>query len=362
MAHSTCELPDGAVLAYDVLGSSFLGEELPLVLVCGMSSARADWMRLSSTWAQTRPVLVYDHRGIGDSTSPPGLEPGADEFTMETLGRDLAFLIGHLGWPDVAILGFSMGGVVLQEMLVLPYHPTNPAPLPFHPTHVILACTRAEVLRDPKYGLQTVPEPLSRPPTNAERYERVRRTIAATVDPVWIENHGKHIDFIVQGVLSGSPRSLHTISRQRKALQLFDFAALLERIPADIRVLVIHGELDQIIPFECSQEILRRIPHARFVEIGPEPGKLPSLQFGHNFTLYFPVQIWENFLKGFLSAEMKPPSSEAETTPPALVTAPPSPLASATSDPPIPSDTTGNSASRHVSGPPSTAAADSMDR
>jgi hypothetical protein len=36
-------------------------------------------------------------------------------------------------------------------------------------------------------------------------------------------------------------------------LQLFDFAALLVKLPPDLPVLVIHGEADQIIPFECSQ-------------------------------------------------------------------------------------------------------------
>lgn len=57
MAHSTCVLPDGAVLAYEVLGSPHLGNALPLVLVCGMASTRADWVRLSATWAQTRPGI-----------------------------------------------------------------------------------------------------------------------------------------------------------------------------------------------------------------------------------------------------------------------------------------------------------------
>jgi len=112
--------------------------------------------------------------------------------------------------------------------------------------------------------------------------------------------NGKHLDFMIQRVVSGSPRSLHTIKRQRQALQLFDFSGLLEKLPADMQVLVLHGQADQIIPFECSEEIVRRIPSARFVEIGPEPGKLPTLQFGHNFTLYFPVKIWDDFITEFL--------------------------------------------------------------
>jgi hypothetical protein len=55
MAHSTCVLPDGAVLAYEVLGSTYLDKALPLVLICGVAMARPDWVRLSTTWAQSRP-------------------------------------------------------------------------------------------------------------------------------------------------------------------------------------------------------------------------------------------------------------------------------------------------------------------
>ncbi|KAJ7074026.1 Alpha/Beta hydrolase protein [Mycena amicta] len=330
--YSTCTLPDGAILAYDVLGAERLVQEsssaVPLVLVCGMASARGDWVRLSTTFAQSRRVLVYDHRGMGDSKHPPELAAGGDEFTIETLARDLAFLIGHLGWPEVAILGFSMGGVVVQQMLVLPYLATDAMALPFRVTHVILASTRPEVLKDPRYGLQTVPEPKTgpvKPPSNAERYENIRRTIESTVDPTWIKSSGKHLDFMIQRVISGSPRSLHTISSQKKALQLFDFTGLLEQIPEDLPVLVLHGQADQIIPFECSQEIVRRIRGAKFVEVGPEPGKLPTLQFGHNFTLYFPVKIWDDLVREFLHGPPSGMQAVASDVPPETVGSPESP-------------------------------------
>ncbi|KAJ7286360.1 Alpha/Beta hydrolase protein [Mycena rebaudengoi] len=301
LSYSTCALPD-------VLGSSHVGEALPLVLVCGMASSRGDWIRLSATWAQTRPVLVYDHRCMGDSTgSVPGV---TDEFTIETLARDLAFLIGHLQWPDVAILGFSMGGVVVQQMLVLPYHPTDPAPLPFRPTHVILGSTRSVVLTNPQHGLTTVPEPSvdQRTRTAADRYATIRKTVEATVDKTWLAANEKHMDFIIQRVISGSQRSLSTISRQKQALQMFDFADLLQYIPQELPILILHGEADQIIPFEYSQDMLRRIPSARFIEIGPEPGKLPTLTFGHQFSLYFPTAVWEGVINEFL----KPPNAATD--------------------------------------------------
>jgi len=56
-------------------------------------------------------VLLYDHRGIGDSTLTPA---GDEQITIELLARDLVELLAHLKWKEVALCGFSMGGTVLE--------------------------------------------------------------------------------------------------------------------------------------------------------------------------------------------------------------------------------------------------------
>jgi len=113
-AYSTFTLADGASLAYEVLGSQYLtsgttaGKVTPIVLVCGMTSVRVDFERLSGALVEAgRPVLLYDHRGMGDSTLG-SVEEG--EMSIEGLARDLFELLVHLGWSEVAILGYSMGG------------------------------------------------------------------------------------------------------------------------------------------------------------------------------------------------------------------------------------------------------------
>lgn len=55
--YSTVTLPDGAKLAYEVHGSFHLGERVPIVLICGMSTLRGDWERLSRSLAKTRPGI-----------------------------------------------------------------------------------------------------------------------------------------------------------------------------------------------------------------------------------------------------------------------------------------------------------------
>lgn len=56
--HSTLNLPDGANLAYEILGAYHLAmRTTPVVLVCGMASVRIDYERLATSLVKTRPGL-----------------------------------------------------------------------------------------------------------------------------------------------------------------------------------------------------------------------------------------------------------------------------------------------------------------
>ncbi|KAJ7781971.1 hypothetical protein DFH07DRAFT_865056 [Mycena maculata] len=256
-------LPDKATIAYEVLGSHFMGHALSLVMVFGMSTTRNDWRALSPCLPKSRP----DYDGI----------PG-----------DLVLLIAYLRWSEVAICGFSMGGRSFRQT-VLPYLESHPTPLPTRVTHVFLAGTRSAVLRDPQHGLQIRP-------TN--RKYLIRRTLQATFDPSWLlqdlitscttlYTDGAFIDVFatIQELtyLPGSPRppasiGCNMIEKQRKALQRFDFEQLLPNISSNIQILVIHGQQDQVILFRCA-------------EIGNQPGKVPSLAFGHQWFEYFDLGV-----------------------------------------------------------------------
>ena len=53
--HSAFTLPDGASLAYEVLGAQFLGRKEPIVLVNGMTTTLGDWERLANSLSEVRP-------------------------------------------------------------------------------------------------------------------------------------------------------------------------------------------------------------------------------------------------------------------------------------------------------------------
>ncbi|EGN95849.1 hypothetical protein SERLA73DRAFT_187076 [Serpula lacrymans var. lacrymans S7.3] len=278
---SKVTLPDGIELAYEILGSDHLGLAIPIVLVGGMTSCRVDWERLSSRLAHNRPVLIYDHRGMGDSTYEEN-----DSFTIESLARDLLFLLQFIGWNELAICGHSMGGAITQQLLFLPHHATEPTPLPFHVTHVVLSATLPAVLRDPRYGVKFAPRPAG-PLTEDIKRNVVRQSMAANYDPEWFadEKNQARINWAVEHGIIGRP--FKTIEKQKRAVSRFDFGGLHSKLSSDIPFLIIHGKLDQILPFS---------------NVGDRPGEIPSYQFGHNWFEYFQAQTWLDAIEVFLQS------------------------------------------------------------
>lgn len=57
---STVVLPDGAKLAYEVLGSCHLGKATPIVLICGMTALRGDCDKLPGTLAKSHPGISVE--------------------------------------------------------------------------------------------------------------------------------------------------------------------------------------------------------------------------------------------------------------------------------------------------------------
>lgn len=287
-------LPDGAELAFDVLGASHIGTATPLILVCGMSCLGSDWQRLSMELSNIRPVLVFDHRGIGQSKYS-SVNKGGD-ITIESMARDLLELIHWLGWKEIILCGFSMGGVIIQQLLLLPHHPLRPTELPFRVTHILLTATMAS----PYFGLR-LPAPPSRTASSEEKHAYMKRVVEGFFfDPDWVKDEAnrQRVGWWVGHTLHGRPQ--HTIRKQQRALVKFDFGSLHEKISEDLPILVIHGRVDAILPYSCGEGVLKRIPTARLVPIGDQPGSIPHDHFGHYWWEYFDIGVWRDVIEVFV--------------------------------------------------------------
>lgn len=82
----------------------------------------------------------------------------------------------------------------------------------------------------------------------------------------------------------------------------FDFTGLHAKLPRSMQFLVIHGNLDAIVPPYCGEEILQRIPWAKPVKIGSRPGSVENLEFGHHWFEYFDIQVWHDVVEEFLAS------------------------------------------------------------
>jgi len=110
--HSTAEaerIPVGDInISYKVLGQ---GD--PIVLIMGSGSTMDMWdpLFLENLSSKYR-VIVFDNRGMGNATAPPG------NFSIAEFANDTAGLMGALGIEKAHIMGWSMGSFVAQELAI----------------------------------------------------------------------------------------------------------------------------------------------------------------------------------------------------------------------------------------------------
>jgi len=96
---------NGTNLYYDRMGS---GE--PLVLIHGLGERKEGW-KFQQIFAEHYDVIIPDLRGFGKTKCPEG-----QGITMNAFAKDIVGLLDHLGIKEAHILGFSMGGIISQEI------------------------------------------------------------------------------------------------------------------------------------------------------------------------------------------------------------------------------------------------------
>jgi len=97
----------GIKYAYRKLGRE---SDHVLVLLQHFRGSMDNWdPALIDALASQRTVIVFDNRGVG-------LSEGETPDSFEAMGEDAAAFIQALGYSQVDVLGFSIGGAVAQEL------------------------------------------------------------------------------------------------------------------------------------------------------------------------------------------------------------------------------------------------------
>jgi pimeloyl-ACP methyl ester carboxylesterase len=218
-----------------------IGEGEPLLLISGQSSDRHAWDDVRDDYAARYRVIVYDHRGLGDSDKP--LTP---PYTTRGFARDAIGLLDYLGIARAHAYGMSMGGRICQWLGI--DHPTRVGAL-------VLGCTTP----GNAHGIPRPPEVdalMSSLATHPER--QMEFNLAYMVSSDWAARNPDWVAAQEQRVLNPVPEAYRRLHRD--ASEGHDTWDQLPTITAP--VLVIHGGADLVNPTANAPLLAGRIPGA----------------------------------------------------------------------------------------------------
>jgi pimeloyl-ACP methyl ester carboxylesterase len=88
------------------------GEGEPLLLIMGTGADHRFWAAQVPAYAEKYRTIVYDSRGVGQTTVPP--DPTS--CSMALMADDAAALLDALAIESAHISGLSLGATVAQEL------------------------------------------------------------------------------------------------------------------------------------------------------------------------------------------------------------------------------------------------------
>jgi 3-oxoadipate enol-lactonase len=260
-------MPTAKVGALDLYYEEHGGGD-PLVLIMGLATDSSAWLLQIPDFARRYRTIVFDNRGVGRSSKPPG------PYTIHEMADDTAGLMDTLGVARAHVVGVSMGGMIAQELALR--HPERVRGL-------VLACTfpepDEEIERARRFSLSQLGGTVT-----AEGEVTIN---VAALDPMTFFQHLLpkvfNADFIARELpklmqlFGGALQwgfSMEAILAQVAAVMGHRTTDRLHRIAAP--TLVITGDADLLIPPGNSDVLARHIPGARLV-------KVPGGSHGFNF-------------------------------------------------------------------------------
>jgi 3-oxoadipate enol-lactonase len=249
---------------YDEFGRDHVHGTPAILLVPGLGATRLAWWKQIAPFASTHRVLNMDNRDAGDSGMTIEL------YSIADMADDAAALLTAVGAAPAFVVGWSMGTFISLELTLR--HPALVARLvlvagsPGGPTAVQAAPEiRALLARDEK----------------EEAGARVRRTHSILAAPGYMDSHPEDLDHLARSARA-KPMPIDAYRRQLNAIGTW--SGVEPRLPAIATpTLVIHGNVDPLIPFENGRAIAARVPGATLLPYAGV-GHLPPIEAADRFN------------------------------------------------------------------------------
>jgi pimeloyl-ACP methyl ester carboxylesterase len=219
-----------------------VGSGPPVLLINGLGAHTAMWAPLERALAEFR-VISFDAPGTGRSSSP--LKP----VSVPRLALIAAAVLDHFEVDRADVLGYSMGGIVLQQLC---------ADAPDRVRRAVLVATSPGVggFHGDLLAMLNVLTPMRY--LSPRLYLMTIGSLAggrAKTDPAWVRRHGT--------VRLQHPPSIHGYISQLLSLMGWSGMPLLERIRHP--VLVVAGDRDPLNPLVNSMLLAYLLSHARLL-------------------------------------------------------------------------------------------------
>jgi pimeloyl-ACP methyl ester carboxylesterase len=219
------------------------GEGPPLLAIMGMSGTALHWGEpFLEALRESFEVIVYDHRGVGDSSHLEG------PLTIAQLAEDAAALLGALEVDSAHVLGISMGGMVAQELVLA---------RPGRVRTLTLGCTYCGGPGS-SYGSPNR-DRLYQAMLSGERERALRAAYEINLSPEAAADPELWERFL--SIAERRAVAVPVIMAQVSACVQHDTQARLGRV--DAPTLVIHGDADEMIPVQNGRMIASLIPGAQ---------------------------------------------------------------------------------------------------
>ncbi len=252
----------GVQFAYRQLGPD---TGVPVVFLTHLAAVLDNWdPRVVDGIAAEHRVITFDNRGVGASS-------GSTPTTIEEMARDAVTFIRALGYEQVDLFGFSMGGMIAQviaqeepqlvrRMIIAGTGPAG--------GEGIDKVTRISYL-DTARGLLTRTDPkrylfFTRTPNG----RRAGQQFLARLE----ERTNDRDKAISVGSFRAQLKAIHRWGQQQPA----DLGSI--RQP----VLVANGESDKMVPSQNTVDLDRRLPNSQLV-LYPDAGHGGVFQFHEDF-------------------------------------------------------------------------------
>lgn len=234
-----------------------------IVLLAGLGAKRQGWYKQLPELGRYYRTLALDYRDVGDSSSADA------PYTIGDLAEDTMAVLRSLGVRQTHLVGVSMGGFVALELTLR--HPEMVGKL------VLVGTSAGGASRiSPSRETMAIMTPVA----GIEIGEAAKRVCAHVSTPSFAASHPEEFEDFAQ-IARYRPLSERAYYGQLKACRTHDVMERLYQIKAS--TLVIHGEVDPLVPLENGQNLAQKIQDARLL-IYPDTGHIPEVERYEEFN------------------------------------------------------------------------------